>query len=139
MSNCFKYENLLVQFKETHKNYDHLFSNQHTTADLKNEIAQMEEEKEQITKRLERVKKRVDNMNNSSAMLELSRNYRLEIEREEKTNQQKAELKSELVQLDSKIDRLEKILKEQQSSYHDLNVESKKPFSFCIHFSQKTS
>jgi intraflagellar transport protein 81 len=95
---------------------------------LKNEIAQMEEEKEQITKRLERVKKRVDNMNNSSAMLDLSRNYRLEIEREEKTNQQKAELKSELVQLDSKIDRLEKILKEQQSSYHDLNVESEKQF-----------
>ena len=88
----------------------------------------MEEEKEQITKRLERVKKRVDNMNNSSAMLDLSRNYRLEIEREEKTNQQKAELKSELVQLDSKIDRLEKILKEQQSSYHDLNVESEKQF-----------
>ena len=34
-------------------------STQHTTADLKNEIEQMEEEKEQIIKRLERVKKRV--------------------------------------------------------------------------------
>ena len=54
-----KYENLVNQFKETNKNYDHLMSTQHTTADLKNEIEQMEEEKEQIIKRLDRVKKRV--------------------------------------------------------------------------------
>ena len=57
-------------------------------------------------------------------MLEQSRNYRLEIERDEKINQQKSELKTDLSQLDQKIDRLEKILKEQQSSYHDLNAES---------------
>jgi intraflagellar transport protein 81 len=114
---------------ETHKNYDHLIGTQHTTADLKREIEQMEEEKEQITKRLERVKKRVDSVNNSSAMLEMSRNYRLEVEREEKINQQKSELKSELGQLDQKIDRLEKVLKEQQSSYHDLNPESKSTFA----------
>ena len=57
-------------------------------------------------------------------MLELSRNYRQEVEREEKTNQQKAELKSELSSLDQKIDRLEKVLKEQQNSYHDLNAET---------------
>ena len=100
-------------------------STQHTTADLKSEIEQMEEEKEQIIKRLERVKKRVDNVGNSNSMLELSRNYRLEVEREDKINQQKSELKSELGGLDQKIDRLEKILKEQQNSYHDLNAESK--------------
>lgn len=56
-------------------------------------------------------------------MLELSRNYRIESEREEKINQQKSDLKSELSKLDAKIDRLEKVLKEQQSSYHDLNPE----------------
>lgn len=54
-----QYENLMAQFKETHKNYDHLTSTQHTTADLKKEIEQMVEEKEQLIKRLERVKKRV--------------------------------------------------------------------------------
>ena len=99
-------------------------STQHTTADLKTEIEQMVEEKEQIIKRLERVKKRVDNVSNSSTMLEMSRNYRLEVDREEKINQQKSELKSELNGLDQKIDRLEKVLKEQQNSYHDLNAES---------------
>jgi intraflagellar transport protein 81 len=98
-------------------------STQHTTADLKREIEQMEDEKEQLTKRLERVKKRVESVNNSGAMLEMSRNYRHEVEREEKINQQKLELKSELNHLDQKIDRLEKVLKEQQSSYHDLNPE----------------
>lgn len=85
----------------------------------------MEEEKEQLIKRLERVKKRVDSVNNSNAMLDLSRNYRLEVEREEKINQQKSDLKSELSKLDAKIDRLEKVLKEQQTSYHDLNPECK--------------
>lgn len=54
-----QYENLMAEFKETHKNYDHLMTTQHTTADLKVEIEKMEEEKEQIVKRLERVKKRV--------------------------------------------------------------------------------
>ncbi|CAF1085549.1 unnamed protein product [Brachionus calyciflorus] len=119
-----QYENLIGQFVESHKNYDHLMSTQHTTADLKNEIEQMEDEKEQLIKRLERVKNRVSGVNNSSSMLELSREYRLEVEREEKINQQKSELKGEINQLDVKIDRLEKVLKEQQASYHDLNAES---------------
>ena len=57
---------MVNQFKDVHKNYDHLMSTQHTTADLKNEIEQMEEEKEQIIKRLERVKKRVILSVNSS-------------------------------------------------------------------------
>jgi predicted nucleic acid-binding Zn-ribbon protein len=56
-------------------------------------------------------------------MIELSRNYRLEVEREEKINQQKSDLKSDINKLDQKIDRLEKVLKEQQASYHDLNPE----------------
>ena len=123
---------MIGQFIETHKNYDHLVSTQHTTADLKNEIEKMEEEKEQLIKRLERVKKRVDSVNNSNAMLDLSRNYRLEVEREEKINQQKSDLKSELSKLDAKIDRLEKVLKEQQTSYHDLNPECRLLHFLCF-------
>ena len=57
-------------------------------------------------------------------MLEVSHGYRMEVEREEKIGQQKTELKADIGQLDQKIDRLEKILKEQQNSYHDLNAES---------------
>lgn len=64
-------------------------------------------------------------MNNSGNMLEVSHGYRMEVEREEKISQQKTELKSDINQLDQKIDRLEKIVKDQQSSYHDLNAESK--------------
>lgn len=67
-------------------------------------------------------------------MLELSRNYRIESEREEKINQQKSDLKSELSKLDAKIDRLEKVLKEQQSSYHDLNPECNK---ICLKIKQQ--
>jgi len=49
----------------------------------------------------------------------------MEVEREEKISQQKGELRADIGQLDAKIDRLEKVLKEQQASYHDLNAESK--------------
>ncbi len=120
-----QYESLMADFKETHRNYDHLMSTQHTTADLKEEIEKMEEEKEQIVKRLERVKKRVDSVNNANEMLEVTHGYRMEVEREEKIGQQKAELRSDIGQIETKIDRLEKILKEQQSSYHDLNADCK--------------
>lgn len=65
-------------------------------------------------------------------MLELSRGYRLEVEREEKISQQKTDLKTELNKLDQKIDRLEKVLKEQQASYHDLNPECKFPLYIII-------
>lgn len=127
-----QYEGLMGDFKETHKNYDHLMTTQHTTADLKVEIEKMEEEKEQIIKRLERVKKRVDSVNNAGSMLEVTHGYRMEVEREEKISQQKSELRSDINQLDGKIDRLEKVLKEQQASYHDLNAESKYAFSFWL-------
>ena len=38
------------QFKETHKNYDHLISTQHTTADLKKEIAKKQNVEAEETK-----------------------------------------------------------------------------------------
>jgi intraflagellar transport protein 81 len=112
------------QFKETHKNFDHLMSTQHTTADLKDEIENMQEQKEQLIKRLERLKKRVESVNNSKDMLEMSRTYRIEMEREEKIKQQKSELKSELSECDQKIERLEKIVKEQKASQFDINAEN---------------
>ena len=59
-------------------------------------------------------------------MLELSHSYRKETERERKIIQQKAELHSLNVQLEQKIDRLERTVKEQQTAFHDLNAESKK-------------
>ncbi len=120
-----QYEGLMADFKETHRHYDHLMATQHTTADLKAEIEKMEEEKEQIVKRLERVRKRVDSVNNAGEMLQVTHGYRMEVEREEKIGQQKAELRADIGQIEAKIDRLEKVLKEQQSSYHDLNAESK--------------
>ena len=58
-------------------------------------------------------------------MLELSHSYRKETERERKIIQQKADLHNLNVQLEQKIDRLERTVKEQQSAFHDLNAESK--------------
>ncbi len=54
-----KYETLIEDFKETHKQYETLASTQHTTDDLRKDIENMENEKEQIAKRLDRVKKKV--------------------------------------------------------------------------------
>ena len=55
----FKYEQLLEQFKETHKIHDNLTLSKHTTEDLRADIENMENEKEQISKRLDRLKKKV--------------------------------------------------------------------------------
>jgi intraflagellar transport protein 81 len=125
---------------------------QHTTEDLRRDIENMENEKEQISKRLDRLKKKVcrvlkfglyknvflffkvERLNNTNSMLELSHNYRKETERERKIIQQKAELHNLNVQLDQKTDRLERTLKEQQSSFHDLNAESKNSYLFSSTF-----
>lgn len=56
-------------------------------------------------------------------MLELSHSYRKETERERKIMQQKADLHNLNKQLDQKIDRLERTLKEQQNAFHDVNPE----------------
>jgi intraflagellar transport protein 81 len=84
----------------------------------------MENEKEQIAKRLDRVKKKVERLNNTSSMLDLSRLYRTETDREQKIIQQKADLHTTNVQLEQKTDRLERTLKDLQTAFHDLNAES---------------
>lgn len=114
---------MIERFKETHRNYDNLISTQHTTEDIRKDIENMEEEKEQIAKRLERVKKKVESVNNSSSMLEASRAYRMEVQREDKIRQQKYELKNTNAQLEQKLDRLESVLKEQQNSFNELSPE----------------
>lgn len=49
----------MEKFKEAHKDHSALTSSSFSTADIKKDIENMEEEKEQITKRVERVKKKV--------------------------------------------------------------------------------
>lgn len=55
-----QYEQLIRTFTENHKQLTALNSSGFNTADIKKDIASMEEEKDQLIKRVERLKKKVD-------------------------------------------------------------------------------
>lgn len=46
-------------FKHTHKDHDQLMNSGFNTADIKKDIASMEDERDQLAKRIERLKRKV--------------------------------------------------------------------------------
>lgn len=107
-----QYEALIDDFKEVHKSHETLKSSGFNTADLKNDIASMEEEKDQLNKRVERLKRKVDSHSNSGPMLNAARSLRQERDRETKLNQQKHEQKNAISQYEQRIHRLQAQLKD---------------------------
>ena len=55
----FQYEQLMRTFMESHKQLTALKSNGFSTADMKKDIAAMEDEKDQLIKRVDRLKRKV--------------------------------------------------------------------------------
>ena len=55
----FQYDVLICEFKEIHKQSELLRQSGYNTADIKKDIASMEDEKEQLIKRVERLKRKV--------------------------------------------------------------------------------
>ncbi len=55
----FQYSQLIDEFKEIHKEAEALKTSGFNTADIKKDIASMEDEKEQLIKRIDRLKKKV--------------------------------------------------------------------------------
>lgn len=111
------------EFKEVHRAYKELTSTPHTIEDLRRDIKQLEDEKETLEKRLERQKNRVQKV--PAAQIELAKNYRLEVEREEKLNTMKQDLNDVINQLEQKIQRLERQLADQRSSSTDQSPDGK--------------
>ncbi|XP_014665305.1 PREDICTED: intraflagellar transport protein 81 homolog [Priapulus caudatus] len=107
-----QYSELMETFKEVHKDHEALASSGFSTADIKKDIENMDEEKEQITKRVERVKKKVENTPNKDAMLGVARNLRTEKEREVELTSQRQEQTNALMLAEQRTQRIQQQLKD---------------------------
>jgi len=125
----------MEEFKEVHRAYKELTSTPHTIEDLRRDIKQLEDEKETLQKRLERQKTRVQKV--PAAQIELAKNYRKEVEKEEKLNTMKQDLNNVIHQLEQKIQRIERQIADQRSSSFDQSPEGIHPnkFSYYLLFS----
>ncbi|CAF0787421.1 unnamed protein product [Didymodactylos carnosus] len=112
-----KYDELMEIFKDVHRSYKELISTPHTIDDLRRDIKQLEDEKGALLKRLDRQKNRVQKV--PASQIELAKNYRKEVEKEEKLSKMKQDLNTVIHQLNQKITRVERQIMEQRSSSVD--------------------
>jgi chromosome segregation ATPase len=126
----------MEEFKEVHRQYKELTSTPHTIEDLRRDIKQLEDEKETLQKRLEKQKPRVQKI--PAAQIELAKNYRQEVEKEEKLNTVKQDLHNTIHQLEQKIQRLERQVADQRSSAYDQSPEGN-PQTILSNFSNRFS
>ena len=118
---CFQYDELMEEFKEVHRAYKEMTSTPHTIEDLRRDIKQLEDEKETLHKRLERQKTRIQKV--PASQIELAKNYRKEVEKEEKLNAMKQDLANAIHQLEQKSQRLERQITDQRASSSDQSPE----------------
>lgn len=111
----------MEEFKEVHRAYKETTSTPHTIDDLRRDIKQLEDEKETLQKRLERQKIRIQKV--PASQIELAKNYRKEVEKEEKLNNMRQDLNNTIHQLEQKILRLDRQISDQRSSSVDQSPE----------------
>ncbi|RUS70096.1 hypothetical protein EGW08_022145, partial [Elysia chlorotica] len=85
------YEELMEQFKDLHKQSEHLKNSGFNTGEIRKDITNMEEEKEQLLKRIERLRRKVESHPNSQKMMTVAKNLRVERDREKRLAAQKQE------------------------------------------------
>ncbi|XP_072536929.1 intraflagellar transport protein 81 homolog [Salminus brasiliensis] len=119
-----QYEEVVEGFKSYHKECEQLRNSGFSTAEIRRDIAAMEEEKDQLIKRVERLRKRVESVSNHQRMLELARQLRVEKEREESLAHQKQEQKNQLFQAEQRLQRCQIQLKDLRQAAADAKPES---------------
>ena len=117
------YEELVEQFKELHKTVEQQRSSQFNVAEVRKDIAAMEEEKEQLIKRIERLKHRAASVPNSAEMLKAAQRLRKEKDRDVELGEQRLQQKNQLLHTKQKIQRLQQQLRDVKSSTIGLTPE----------------
>lgn len=107
-----KYEELIEQFKAVHREHEALRTSGFSTAELRNDIATMEEERDLVMRRQERMKQRVESTPNHESMLAAAKQLRQERERQKEMKQQETDLKSSCTINEQRITRLQGQLKD---------------------------
>lgn len=98
------HEALMEQFKELHKTIEQQRTSKFSVAEVRKDIASMEEEKEQLTKRIERLKQKAASASNSSSMLEAAQKLRKEKDRSLELEDQKVDQKNLLLCVEQKVE-----------------------------------
>ncbi|MCJ8734768.1 hypothetical protein PDJAM_G00239110 [Pangasius djambal] len=119
-----QYDELVDVFKNYHKECEQLKNFGFSAAEIRRDIAAMEEEKDQLIKRVERLRKRVESVSNHQRMLEVARQLRVEKEREESLAHQKQEQKNQLFQAEQRRQRCQLQLKDLRQAAADAKPES---------------
>ena len=117
------HEELVEQFKELHHTIEQQKASQFSVADIRKDIASMEEEKEQLIKRTERLKAKAETLPNKAEMLEAAMKLRREKDREITLTEQKLEQKNSFLHAQEKVSRLQKQLEDMKSSSDGLSAE----------------
>ena len=117
------HEELVEQFKELHHTVEQQKASQFSVADIRKDIASMEEEKEQLIKRTERLKAKAEALPNKAEMLEAAMKLRREKDREITLTEQKLEQKNSFLHAQEKVSRLQKQLEDMKSSSDGLSAE----------------
>ena len=98
------HESLMDQFKGLHMTIEEQRVSKFSVAEVRKDIASMEEEKEQLTKRIERLKQKARSTPDSANMLEAARKLRQENDRALELEEQKLEQKNLLLRVEQSID-----------------------------------
>lgn len=117
------HEELMEQFKDLHKTIEQQRASKFSVAEVRKDIASMEEEKEQLTKRIERLKQKAMSSPNSSAMLEAAQKLRREKDREIELEEQNLEQKNLLLHAEQKVVLVQKEVEEAEKANFDLTPE----------------
>lgn len=110
------HEELVAQFKDLHKTIQQQRTSKFSVAEVRKDIASMEEEKEQLAKRIERLKQKSMSAPNSSGMLEAAQKLRKEKDRAVELEEQKVEQKNLLLHAEQKVDVLQKEVEETEKA-----------------------
>ncbi|XP_041356765.1 intraflagellar transport protein 81 homolog [Gigantopelta aegis] len=102
-----QYEELMDQFKDLHKQADNLKASGFNTTEIRKDISNMEDEKEQLLKRIERLRRKVESHPNSTQMMNVAKNLRIERDREKKIGGQKQEQMLNIQHAEQRIKRMQ--------------------------------
>ncbi|KAL3848360.1 hypothetical protein ACJMK2_019225 [Sinanodonta woodiana] len=105
-----QYEELIEQFKVLHKQAETLKSSGYNITEIRKDISNMEDEKEQLIKRVERLKRKVESHPNSTTMMNVAKNLRLEKDKEKRLAEQKQEQITLIQHSEQRIKRLQQQL-----------------------------
>ncbi|XP_065175590.1 intraflagellar transport protein 81 homolog [Sycon ciliatum] len=111
------YESLMKEFRDVHRAKEKIKSSGATAAEIRKDIANMEEERRQVKARLARQKKKVrDNVPNADAAIKAAQQQRGEKGKERELAMQKVDQKNQLLHTEQRYQRLRKQLRELQTA-----------------------